>query len=1452
MNSPLDRRAPFPSQDDALTPGRVLGARYTIDRYVAEGGMGRIYKATDQRTGEPVAIKLLHSDLASLEDQLRFHQEARALIAVQHPNVARVFAVDEIADGPCLIMEWLDGQPLSALIHQGALPIRLAARIALDVARALDAAHGRGIIHRDVKPSNVMVTATDQPDAIEAKLLDFGVAHLGDALIDDSNRMLGTVLYMAPEQLRAIAGRVDGRSDLYSLGALMFEMLTGQLPMPRQSLFALMVAHRTRRPPLAHTLASHVHPQLSHVVDRLLALEPADRYQSAKGLIADLERWLDDPDESFELDQNDATRVLEHEAALAGRDAIVRRLNAAWLLTCNGTGTSVLIVGPEGIGKSRIVREVFNEGALKDNQGLFLNASQYPASCASPYQTLNALLDGFLLRMRAEKEGPAREAIAARLHAEIGPLSPLVTDSLASAQSLLRHLPPPAVIALQRGSDRDRQIDAVARAMLSLATPETPVVFAFDDLQWANPTTLAVVERMLQLASAGTWPATVVAVWSGDSAPAGLSSLATVSVGLTPLDRAATTAVIASMLQAHTPPPSLVQSVWEQSGGVPFLIEEQLRMAVLHGELAFETGDGWTFTPSERTETRTSDSDAARRVRRMTSLPDDVRALLAVAAILEHPVTLAELIATHDAAQRAPLPTERLLDLLHVAVDQERLLARTGDRYTWRHRHIQQALLAQLADDDKRTLHRAALHVLAGQPSAAPGRRAWHASRCDSAEAILAHVPDAAFEAARTYANEDAERWFELLLKTAPEHPDAHAWRDRLIDALYLSGRHDRALEHLDVALASPDALSAEQRLGLLRKRADASFGRGELQEATDALEAILEQLGRKLGPPSPPTPGAPPPGLVPAGPDEALPPLDEPTRIELATCERLMFIYAFTAPGKLIPVVLRMADVAGRFKTSRYRGVAAMVMGFGLSRRGELVPSGIYFNHARAIYERAGTPLDLAWLDYSYARLLIARGELAEAFEVVTGAGVSFRRHGEQWNRLTCATTAAVIAWLRGDLETIYRMVANAREVMEHTRSAQHRLWVRRWELTIAYLSGRLDDGALAELHGLTPRMLEAGDLLAAIMTLERCAEIALERDAPRDALVHTDQAIALMEQHQQFEPWLPQLYLYRILALLPARADRADAADRIAADLASLERWATTLPLIAPTPLDARAAIADADGRHAEALALLAQAREAYDKVGHNRRVWEMDRRRVEILEQLNDPAWRAEALALADTCFQAGWPHVATELVQRYGGRDTPSGVRPAPLSGSRSRRSASGASLHNEPTRSHPTVASIRPPTVAPDDDAPTQVAAHPDVSSRLQSLVVQALHASDASRAILFHIPEPDDGHSPRPLAWFGVDPRDLLGPALATGRRLASEAARDGNARLTSNFEHDVSDDTVSAVSADMLRSIIVLPLVDAGDDRQLVLYLDRPLREQPFEPAHIASLRSVVPLEAT
>jgi serine/threonine-protein kinase len=305
-----------------LLQGMVVRGRYEIQKKLGIGGMATVYLAKHKAFNELRALKVVSS--RNLEDQnftRRFKTEAVVTRKLQHPNAVRVDDLDETEDGrPFIVMEYVEGANLRSVIqNEGPLPFKRALNIAAQAASALAAAHELGITHRDIKPDNILLVR--QPDGSDlAKVLDFGIAKVREGSFDvgggytatQTGLIIGTPQYLSPEQAKGEHGdQIDGRSDLYSLGIVVFEMVTGQLPFQSQTAVGLLMQHlqtpapdpRTVRPDL------NIPPALSALLYKALAKDPADRYQSAPEMLQAIQAAQQQP-----LSEGTPTMVLTPEA----------------------------------------------------------------------------------------------------------------------------------------------------------------------------------------------------------------------------------------------------------------------------------------------------------------------------------------------------------------------------------------------------------------------------------------------------------------------------------------------------------------------------------------------------------------------------------------------------------------------------------------------------------------------------------------------------------------------------------------------------------------------------------------------------------------------------------------------------------------------------------------------------------------------------------------------------------------------------------------------------------------------------------------------------------------------------------------------------------------------------------------------------------------------------------
>ena len=277
-----------------LASGTKLGP-YEIQSPLGAGGMGEVYRAKDSRLGRDVAIKVLPESMARDAERLRrFETEARAIAALNHPNILSIHDIGTYKGAPYLVSECLEGQSLWLALTGGALPLRRAADYGTQIAQGLAAAHDKGIVHRDLKPENVFVTRDGR-----VKILDFGLAKLAhpetssdegatmEAAPTSAGVVLGTVGYMSPEQVRGAPA--DARSDIFSLGAILYEMISGHRAFRRDTSAETMTAILKEDPPELSLTGKPISPVLERVVRRCLEKNPLQRFQSARDLAFNLE-----------------------------------------------------------------------------------------------------------------------------------------------------------------------------------------------------------------------------------------------------------------------------------------------------------------------------------------------------------------------------------------------------------------------------------------------------------------------------------------------------------------------------------------------------------------------------------------------------------------------------------------------------------------------------------------------------------------------------------------------------------------------------------------------------------------------------------------------------------------------------------------------------------------------------------------------------------------------------------------------------------------------------------------------------------------------------------------------------------------------------------------------------------------------------------------------------------
>ena len=352
-------------------------SHYKITGKLGEGGMGVVYKASDLRLEREAALKFLPRRYNSKpEMKRRFVQEAKAAALLDHPNICVVFEVGETEDGRLFIaMPFYDGETLNQKIERGNLPAGEAVNYALQIAEGLAHAHQAGIVHRDIKPENIMITPAGQ-----VKILDFGVARIADTNLTKAGMVLGTVSYMSPEQASGEAA--DHRTDLWSLGLVLYEMLTGRQPFRADEIAAMVSSILFKNPAPVSFYAENIPPEFEKIVVKALRKKKSERYQTAEEIAADLNMFKRSADAMLPLSSQffyyaSQEKTLEAETpnnlsaeltSLIGRE---REMAEVTKLLRRSDVRMVTLTGIGGTGKTRLSKKIAREMLVDFSDGVY-------------------------------------------------------------------------------------------------------------------------------------------------------------------------------------------------------------------------------------------------------------------------------------------------------------------------------------------------------------------------------------------------------------------------------------------------------------------------------------------------------------------------------------------------------------------------------------------------------------------------------------------------------------------------------------------------------------------------------------------------------------------------------------------------------------------------------------------------------------------------------------------------------------------------------------------------------------------------------------------------------------------------------------------------------------------------------------------------------------------------
>jgi predicted ATPase/tRNA A-37 threonylcarbamoyl transferase component Bud32 len=813
----------------ATTPAQI--SHYKIESTLGQGGMGVVYLAEDLVLRRRVALKFLNPELSRDADaRKRFLNEGRAAATLGHPNAAVLYEAGTEGEDIFLAMEYVPGVTLSELLADGPLPWVDVIDATLEILAALREAHAKGIIHRDIKSQNIRRT----PDG-RIKVLDFGLAKiLGGTTITREGSIVGTVAYMSPQQV--MGEEVDGRSDLYSLGVVMYELLTGRLPFSGDQQVAVAHAILHEDPITIRELSPEVPAELEHIVFKAMMKSLASRYQSADEMAEDLTRFREHDrrrragiHEELDLIATQDVYAVRRErflAPLVGRDAILERIRGCLREARSGEGMALCIAGEAGVGKTRLLQEV-QASCRKEGARVIVSACLFGGTTSSYYPFAEALRHYFALRGVTS---------AAALQTFLFDRAPRLGSSLPVLNRFLRFT------FASNGPASEEELWEVLDQLVAFIADERPLILVIEDLQWADEASLRlfhflarrVARRRLLLV--GTYRQEEVASDPGERAHPLVGMLRMLSreerferLELPRLRREDVREILDRLYPAHTWGEDFPALLFRESEGNPFFMVEILKL--LSSERVLEEREGkWSLrTTVDKISIPEKVFDVVmRRLGRLGPREREILELGAVEGDIFHSGTILRGLRIE---RMALLKTLQFLEQVH------HLIHAAGPHYHFDHSKIREILYESIPPELRIEYHTVVGQFLKesfGEADEYAGIIAHNLLAAGMREDAVPYLIRAAGAASRLFAHTDAIHYLDQAEETLhalyPQRPPSEEVR-RLCEVRERRGDEEYASGHYREALASYEmALQLDRATGEAKREAELTRVIGRVQ----------------------------------------------------------------------------------------------------------------------------------------------------------------------------------------------------------------------------------------------------------------------------------------------------------------------------------------------------------------------------------------------------------------------------------------------------------------------------------------------------------------------------------------------------------------------------------------------------------------------------------------------
>ncbi|WP_017718864.1 AAA family ATPase, partial [Kamptonema formosum] len=696
-----------------------------ITQQLHESASSLVFRAMRPTDGQPLVLKMLKQAYPPPEIVAQFRREYEVTRSLNLAGVVDAYSWESDSNRPVMVLEDFGGESLAKLNLAGSLTLTGFLPLAIEIASILGQIHQRYIIHKDINSSNILFNPATQ----QVKVIDFGISTVlsrENPTFGNPNLLEGTLAYISPEQTGRMNRAIDYRTDFYSLGVTFYELLTGQLPFATDDALELVHCHIAKVPAPPHDLKPDIPQTVSEIVLKLMAKNAEDRYQSARGLVADLEECLrqwqaKNQIDPFRLGRHDISDRFQIPQKLYGREKEVATLMAAIERVSSGASEMILVSGYSGIGKSALVQEVYKP--LTKQRGYFISGKFDQFQRNIPYASLIQAFRSLAQQLLTETEAQIarwRE----KLQAALGANGQVIVEVIPEVELIIG--PQPSVPELGAAEAQNR-FNLVFQNFIKVFTqPQHPLVVFLDDLQWADGASLKLIQLLMAAAEPGL---SLIGAYRdnevSDAHPLMLAieeikkAGATVNqISLFPLATRHITELIADLLHCQPAPAQpLAELVRAKTGGNPFFVTEFLKSLYAEQLIAFDyQRNSWQWDLRQIQSRQITDNVVELMAAKVQKLPPETQAVLKLAACAGNQFDLDRLAVVSEKAPRETaadlwpaiaegfvLPLSDTYKLMEL--DVEGLSDQVSAEYKFAHDRIQQAVYSLIPEADKQAVH---------------------------------------------------------------------------------------------------------------------------------------------------------------------------------------------------------------------------------------------------------------------------------------------------------------------------------------------------------------------------------------------------------------------------------------------------------------------------------------------------------------------------------------------------------------------------------------------------------------------------------------------------------------------------------------------------------------------------------------------------------------------------